>query len=1074
MTPQSLAQESNWKSALRDCADPQRARHYLGLLSETEVGKEFAQVSEEQARLLAAVFSGSESLSSLLVSRPEWAKSLQPDLLQYARRKQGLRQEVEAWLAPLLEAGDFNIALGKLREFKRREMLRIGARDLARLGPVWEITREISDVADVCLDGVWRACRRQLEQRLGAPYHQDAEGHWHPTDACVLGMGKLGGQELNYSSDVDVLFVYSEEGQIYKEPPVAVSGPAESGAGLRANARRSKPSHSSQRAAAAAPRPVMPSHQFFNRLAEQFIAEVSHLSPEGVLYRIDLRLRPEGDSGPLSRSLTGYENYYAQWGQTWERMMLIKARVVAGEERLAAEFLEMVQPFRYPRSISESVLREIGAMKNRIETEVVKRGELERNVKLGRGGIREIEFAVQALQLLHGGRQPFLQGPQTLPGLAKLAQYELISGEVARTLRDAYCFLRDVEHRLQMENDRQTHTIPTDPHAQQRVARLMGFADQRAFELAHRGYTTRVRRIFESVLKAEVPLLRQRSTAPRQFEGAEKEWRELLSKHGFKEGDRALRVLREFVEGPGYVHVSPRTTELAYGLINRIFALCPGEQKVETRPAALAGQRGAKPKSERALKADARSSRDRAARGQTDQPPADGSSDFGFRPSFGLRPSGFGSSNREHPPLSDPDRVVTRLDSFISAYGARATLFELWHSNPAIFDLLLLLFDRSEFLAELAIRTPDLVDELVTNGRLRKRKSAAETLRDLRHGLKDEDQRLWLRKYHQTEVMRIGLRDILNLAGDEQYLTELSALADACLRYALEAVMLRHKIKTPPFVIVGLGKLGGAEIDYGSDLDILFVADPKARNLLKLKNLALEVIELLSSRTEQGLVFHTDARLRPDGEKGLLVNSLTAYEEYYRHRALLWEIQTLTRSRPIAGDLKVGERFQAIAASLTNFSRPSQPLAAYAPDWKTRIHQMRLRIEKERTPRGQEELAIKTGAGGLMDAEFIAQTLCLEHGWQEANTLHALEKGSKQGVLPEPEKLIQNYRHLRRVEGILRRWSYEGESVLPVDPAPYYRVSVRCGFASPEAFREALRGYRQAVREVYSKVFRAG
>ena len=220
----------------------------------------------------------------------------------------------------------------------------------------------------------------------------------------------------------------------------------------------------------------MTSHQFFNRLGESFIAEVGRLGPEGSLYRIDLRLRPEGDSGPLSRSVGGYENYYVQWGQTWERMMLIKARGVAGSERLAAEFLEMIQPFRYPRSVSESVLVEIGAMKDRIETEVVKTGELERNVKLGRGGIREIEFVVQALQLLHGGRQPFLQGAQTLPGLEKLAQYDLIPGEVSRSLRDAYCFLRDVEHRLQMENDRQTHTIPADKPAQERLARLMGFA----------------------------------------------------------------------------------------------------------------------------------------------------------------------------------------------------------------------------------------------------------------------------------------------------------------------------------------------------------------------------------------------------------------------------------------------------------------------------------------------------------------------------------------------------------------------------------------------------------------------
>ncbi len=282
---------------------------------------------------------------------------------------------------PLLAASDYNAALARLREFKQREMLRIAARDLARLGKLTEILQEISDVADVCLDAVWQVCHQQLAGRYGQTWHQDAGGRWQPTAGCVVGLGKLGGQELNYSSDVDVLFVYSEEGGVYKEPP--------------ANRKAS--------------RPALTNHQFFNRLAEAFIAEVGRVTSEGVLYRIDLRLRPEGDAGPLSRSLAGYENYYAQWGQTWERMMLIKARGVAGDETLAAEFLETIQPFRYPRSVNESVLGEVVAMKGRIENEVLKPDELERNVKLGRGGIREIEFVVQSQQLLRAGRQPFLQ-----------------------------------------------------------------------------------------------------------------------------------------------------------------------------------------------------------------------------------------------------------------------------------------------------------------------------------------------------------------------------------------------------------------------------------------------------------------------------------------------------------------------------------------------------------------------------------------------------------------------------------------------------------------------------------------
>jgi glutamate-ammonia-ligase adenylyltransferase len=741
-------------------------------------------------------------------------------------------------------------------------------------------------------------------------------------------------------------------------------------------------------------------------------------------------------------------------------MMLIKARAVAGDEAVAAEFLEMVQPFRYPRSIGESVLQEVGAMKDRIENEVVRADALDRNVKLGRGGIREIEFIAQALQLLHAGRQPFLQGAQTLPALQKLAQYELLPSQGAQDLIQAYGFLRDVEHRLQMENDRQTHTIPFDPEAQRRLARLMDFAGTKQFEAARREHTSKVRGLFESVLQREVPKAATQSQLPKQFEGAEAEWKKVLAGSGFKDVDRAVRTLREFGEGPGYVHVSPRTTELALRLLSKFFELCPAGPKTATQaPQADPPRGGAAGRSKPKTRMTRSVGNDRES-----------SSDLDLRPSFGLRPSAFGFPHGSRV-LSDPDRVLTRLDSFITAYGARATLFELWNSNQAVFELLLLLFDRSEFLAELAIRTPDLVDELVTSGRLRQRKSTEETLRDLRHGIGDEDQRLWLRRYHQTEVMRIGLRDILGLAHSAQYLTELSKLADACLRYALEVVLRKYRIKVAPFVIVGLGKLGGAEIDYGSDLDLLFVAGPKIRDLEKPKRIALEVMELLSTRTEQGLLFHTDARLRPDGEKGLLVNTLKAFEEYYRRRAMLWEIQTLTRTRSIAGDMKVGAEFQALASKLTNFAKPSLPLAAFTPDWKKRIHQMRQRIESERTRRGLDDLAIKTGKGGVMDAEFVAQTLCMAHGWQEPNTLHALERGKTESSLPGAEELIQNYRQLRRVEGILRRWSYEGETVLPLDPEPFYRVAVRCGFPTADAFREALRVYRSAIREVYNRYF---
>jgi glutamate-ammonia-ligase adenylyltransferase len=829
---------------------------------------------------------------------------------------------------------------------------------------------------------------------------------------------------------VDVLFLYTDEGEVFKEPPAnAKSRERRLPAGETVE-NRNTPTGS---------RRSQTNHQFFNKLADAFTAEVSRMTAEGFLFRVDLRLRPEGDAGPLARSLDSYENYYAQWGQTWERMMLIKARGVAGDEGLAAEFLEMIQSFRFPPSLSADVLREVAAVKDRIEREVVGAEELERNVKLGHGGIREIEFVVQSLQILHAGRLPFLQIAQTLPCLAKLAQYKLLADDAAQQLDAAYRFLRDVEHRLQMEENQQTHTIPEDRPARLRLARLMGFKSLEEFEAALKTHTANVRRVYNQLLKADASKSAQ-AILPAEFDGAEAEWKDLLAAHSFRDPETAVRLLKEFAEGPGYVHVSTHTTELVRQLILKFLALCPKKKSKAQDP---------KPK-------------------------------ISPQPAIGDRPS---------PILSDPDRVLTRLESYIEAYGTRTALFEMWNSNPAAFELLLLLFDRSEFLAEAAIRTPDLVDDLVNSGRLRQHKTAPEILKDLRYGVADADQFLWLRRYHETELMRLGLRDILGLAGFERNLEELSALADACLQYAVEAVMRKNKIKTPPFAVIGLGKLAGCEIDYGSDLDIIFVADAKTTGLPKFQRLAVEVMDLLSRRTERGIVFHTDARLRPDGEKGLLVNMLAAYEEYHRQRAQLWEIQALTRARPVAGDMKVGERFQKLAAALTDFKKFSSVgvevtrlassnrkletpfVVSYTPDWKRQIHEMRMRIEKERTPRGQDDLAIKTGRGGFMDAEFIAQALCLENGWQEANTLRALKRGRAAGVLPGADQLIENYRRLRRVEGILRRWSYEGETVLPDDAPAYYRVSVRCGFATPDEFRKALAQWRGAIRKVYNNIF---
>ena len=1023
MTKTALS-SSAWKQSLRACADPERARRTTEFLAGTGAGARIATASAEQARVLCALFSGSQALGERILADPDLLEGLAPQNLEHPRREPGLRGELKGQIEPLLQAQDYPGALGRIRQFKQREMLRIAARDLARLGDCRTILREISDVADVALSGVVEVCRLQLAGRIGRPFHQEPDGRWRPTAFCVLGLGKLGGQELNYSSDIDVIFVYSEEGSVFKDAP------------------------------AKALRPAMTSHQYFARLAESFIAEVGRLTQDGALYRIDLRLRPEGDSGPLVRSLSSYENYYAQWGQTWERMMLIKARGVAGDESLAGEFLEMVQPFRYPRSLTGHALAEMAAMKQRIEEEVVRSGELDRNVKLGRGGIREVEFVVQILQMLQGGRNPFLHGAQTLPTLEKLAQYQLLEEKEAAALARAYVFLREVEHRLQMEQDRQTHTIPVEPASRERLARLMGFKKWAEFEQARAGHARTVRASYDRLLKAEAAS--PSALLPGEFEGAESEWRKLLPGRSFRDPDKAFRLLREFALGPGFGHVSARTTELACRLIPKLIALCP------LHTASLAPL-----------------SPEEEARLGTDQAPVR---------------------------LSDPDRVLARLDSFISAYGARATLYEVWTNNPSLFELMLLLFDRSEFLAETAIRTPDLVEELVLSGHLRRRKTAPEILRELQFGREDQDQKLWLRRYHKTEFMRLGLRHILGLADCEQNLGELSALADACLQYSLEIVMRRHSLKAAPFAIIGLGKLGGCEIDYGSDLDILFVAPSRDGNLAGAASAwPLRSSTCSAARPSWASLSGSMPGSGRMARKGLLVNTLDAYEDYYRRRAMLWEIQALTRLRPVAGDEEVGRSFILLAAGLTNFTasnvaagfllpitsglkgslarrakgaradKAATGLACFTADWKQQVHRMRMRIEKERTPPGKDALAFKTGSGGLIDPEFMAQALCLERGWQEASTLRVLERAQAEQALDPAEavKLLESYRQLRRMEAILRRWSYEGEALLPEDPAPMYRVAVRCGWRNAEEFTRALAGWRRSIREVYAQFFGA-
>jgi [glutamine synthetase] adenylyltransferase / [glutamine synthetase]-adenylyl-L-tyrosine phosphorylase len=430
-----------------------------------------------------------------------------PELLEWLSHADVQNSKVDSQPDWRSDRSGEDLSFRELRLWKSQEMLRIAFREISRLAGFAETTRDITAVAERCVTEVYATCFESLARRWGSPR----------TGFGILAMGKFGGKELNYSSDIDVVFFYGEDGYL---------------------------------------NPRFTYREFFSRMAEQIIKIFS--AGGEPLFRIDVRLRPEGQQGPLVRSLVSMEDYYAGYGETWERMALIKARGVAGDRELLYEFNQRLQPFIFPRTVSVDLLDEIGALKARIEREIVGLEDLHRNVKLGYGGIREIEFILQTLQLLHGARNAFLQERNTLKTLDALEQLRILPPDEVRLLSEAYIFLRAVEHRLQIQNERQTHTLPVSREAWIGIARTLGYGEVDAFADALRAHTTAVRSVFDRLLKS--------SGAGRQ-----EVKRELST---FADPDNATRALIALREGPSNVHVSPRTRRLFAELEPELLRWC--------------------------------------------------------------------------------------------------------------------------------------------------------------------------------------------------------------------------------------------------------------------------------------------------------------------------------------------------------------------------------------------------------------------------------------------------------------------------------------------------------------------
>src|SRR5467141_2191943 len=401
---------------------------------------------------LLHLFAVSSVCAARIVQNPELLLWLsQPEICRQSRDQIEMANELYRAANSDVAVNNFQI----LRRWKNKEMTRIALRELANEAALEETTAELSQLAEICVREVLAHWNAKFRESFGSP----------AADFAILALGKLGGRELNHSSDVDLIFLYSEEGELSSR---------------------------------------LSYHQWFNRLAEKILETFSTRDPEGALFRIDLRLRPEGSAGPLARSLESMENYYAGFGETWERIALIKARGIAGSRELAYDFVRLHQPFIYPKSATPDLLDEIAKIKHRIERDVVGPEKLDRDVKLGRGGIRDIEFVVQTLQLIHGARNPFLQEPSMLKALRALRELDLLPHEEVLALDNAYRFLRRVEHRLQIEAEQRTHTVPEEPEVLGRLARSLRFSSAEDFTAALQARMGAVRPIFQRII-SETP-----------------------------------------------------------------------------------------------------------------------------------------------------------------------------------------------------------------------------------------------------------------------------------------------------------------------------------------------------------------------------------------------------------------------------------------------------------------------------------------------------------------------------------------------------------------------------------------
>ncbi|MFK3972240.1 bifunctional [glutamate--ammonia ligase]-adenylyl-L-tyrosine phosphorylase/[glutamate--ammonia-ligase] adenylyltransferase [Pseudomonas sp. NPDC087358] len=822
-----------------------------------------------------------------------------------------------------------------LRRQRTRQQVRIIWRDLTRQADLVETCRDLSDMADGSIDLAYKWLYERHCQQFGTPTGRRSGEAQH---MVILGMGKLGAVELNLSSDIDLIFAYPEGGETQ---------------GIK--------------------RPL-DNQEFFIRLGQRLIKALDPVTVDGFVFRVDMRLRPYGSSGALVLSFNALEQYYQDQGRDWERYAMIKARVVGGDQAKGEELLAMLRPFVYRRYLDFSAIEALRTMKQLIQQEVRRKG-MAANIKLGSGGIREVEFIAQAFQLIHGGRDLSLQQRPLLKVLKTLEGQGYLPSAVIDELRQGYEFLRYTEHAIQAIADRQTQMLPDDDRDQARIAFIMGFADWDGFHKQLMYWRGRVDWHFRQVI-ADPDEEEGQQDGGEEIVGGEwlPLWEESqneesaclqLQEGGFVDAQKALKHLSNLRNSSQLRSMQRLGRERLDAFIPRLLA-----QAVEH---------------------------------------------------------------------DNPDLVLERVLPLVEAVARRSAYLVLLTENPGALRRLLTLCAASPWIAEQIARFPLLLDELLNEGRLFSPPQALELAAELRERLTRipeddlEQQMEALRHFKLAHRLRVAASEItgsLPLMKVSDYLTWLAeAILEQVLALAWRHTVARHgapqrpdgTLCDPGFVIVGYGKVGGIELGHGSDLDLVFIhdGDPQAETdgakpidgAQFFTRLGQRIIHLITTQTNSGLLYEVDMRLRPSGASGLLVSSLGAFSRYQENEAWTWEHQALVRARVLVGSNDVGKGFEAVRASVLGRERD-------LPTLRQEVSEMRAKMRDNLGTRGTaagkaanafeatSSFDLKQDAGGIVDIEFMVQYAALawsrEHPalLKYTDNIRILEGLEQAGLMP--------------------------------------------------------------------------